>query len=122
MGGYGTASRGIAQYGNITFTATGIFRDIAYPVYYLLYSQVDAETTPLDSAYNTIMFWCFHTYELLFDYVFIVTLFLIDITLHSNSLKSARDREDSLMIAKENISSFAVLNANFSSCCTSFRH
>jgi hypothetical protein len=59
MSGYGAASRAIAYYGNITFTAYGIFHDIAYPVYYLMYTQLSNETGYLDGAgayNNTIMF------------------------------------------------------------------
>lgn len=56
MCGYGTASRSIAYYGNITFTAHGIFHDIMYPVYYLMHSQLDAETAYLDSTYDHIIY------------------------------------------------------------------
>ena len=56
MIGYGTASRAIAYYGNITFTATGIFEDMIYPVYYLMYSQVDSEMKYLDSKCDANIF------------------------------------------------------------------
>jgi hypothetical protein len=45
---YGTASRSIAYYGNINFTAESIFHDMIYPVYYLMYSQLDDELNHLD--------------------------------------------------------------------------
>ena len=56
MSGYGTSSRAIAYYGNITFTAHGIFHDMIYPVYYLMYSQVDKEVKYLDGTYNIPIF------------------------------------------------------------------
>lgn len=49
MFGYGTSSRSIAYYGNITFTPNSIFYDMIYPVYYLMYTQLDTERQTLDS-------------------------------------------------------------------------
>ncbi|CAF0987789.1 unnamed protein product [Adineta ricciae] len=75
MCGYGTASRSIAYYGNITFTADEISREIAYPVYYLLYGQLDNELKYLDSAPGTN--WSVAVHILLaFNMLFMVILLL----------------------------------------------
>ncbi|UJR16633.1 hypothetical protein I4U23_003533 [Adineta vaga] len=77
MSGYGTASRSIAYYGNITFNADGIFHDIVYPVYYLLYIQLDDELTHLENARGTS--WSIATHILLAFNMLLMAILLINL-------------------------------------------
>jgi hypothetical protein len=70
MTGYGVASRSMVYYPNpdsfnatntyinTAFDGRSIFRQIAYPVYYLMYSQFGNELANLDGKYASQIYQC----------------------------------------------------------------
>ena len=59
MLGYGISSRSMVYYPNAdkfntstAFDGRSVFRQIAYPVYYLIYGEIQDELANLDSTYS----------------------------------------------------------------------
>ncbi|CAF3967063.1 unnamed protein product, partial [Adineta steineri] len=87
MTGYGVASRSMVYYSNPTlfndtttdtsFSGRSIFRQIIYPVYYLMYGQMGNELTDLDTYPDTA--WSIATQALLAIHMLFVNILLTNL-------------------------------------------
>ncbi|CAF1456751.1 unnamed protein product, partial [Didymodactylos carnosus] len=80
MAAYGVASRSMAYYDIMRvhgFYARHIFKDIAYPVYYLMYTNWNNETTALDTSPDAS--WAIATHILLAVHLLLINILLINL-------------------------------------------
>ena len=52
MTAYGVASRSMAFYGEFGFSVRNVLRYVLYPIYYLLYTDIEGELSGLDGIYQ----------------------------------------------------------------------